>query len=74
MTASASNDWNSNFHFAEMSPEFPADFGVLPIYSKTNWYYNDGHYESLGAIIPEKKAFYEVCKTIRHYSGGLPDR
>lgn len=38
-----------------MSPEFLADFGVLPIYSKTNWYYNDGHYESLGAIIPEKE-------------------
>ena len=55
MTSLNSNGLNSNFQFAEMSLKFPADFGVLPIYSKTNWYYNDGHYESLGAIIPEKE-------------------
>ena len=25
-------------------------------------------------LSPKKKAFYEICKTIRHYSGGLPNR
>ena len=55
MTVSAPNHWNSNFHFAEMSPEFPADFGVLPIYSESDWYYNDGHCKSRGAIFPEKE-------------------
>ena len=38
-----------------MSPEFPADFGVLPIYSENDWYYNDGHCESRGTIFPEKE-------------------
>ena len=55
MTASASNDLNSNFHFTEMSLEFSVDFGVLPIYSEIDWYYNDGHCESWGADFPEKE-------------------
>ena len=55
MTISASNRLNSNFHFAEMSLEFPADFGVLPIYTGNEQYYNDGHCETLGRCFPEKE-------------------
>lgn len=41
-----------------MSPEFPVDFGVLPIYTAPNWYYNDGHCKTLGLIFPRKRRHF----------------
>ena len=58
MTISASNRLNSNFHFAEMSLEFPADFGVLPIYTGNDRYYNDEHCETLGRCFPRKRRHF----------------